>query len=246
MKGSRSTVDVQERRVESLDRSQDVLEATMALEPIVLYSAPYGPNPYKVAIVLTELSLPFETVVIWDAAELKKAPFTDINPNGRAPAIKDPSTGIFLWESCAIIRYLIDQYDKTNALSYDTTPEKYLLDQWFFFQASGQGPYYGQAGWFNMFHPEKLPSAQDRYIDQTKRVVGVLDAALGQSKSGWLVGDRCTYVDLSFFMWDEQIEPIMAAVPSSEWRGDDFRKPPSQHRSNHGRNYLLRFLFVHC
>lgn len=87
-----------------------------------------------------------------------------------------------------------------------------------------------------MFHPEKLPSAQDRYIDQTKRVVGVLDAALGQSQSGWLVGDKCTYVDLSFFMWDEQIEPIMAVVSSSEWRGDDFRKPPSRHHSDHGRN----------
>ncbi|KAL8896147.1 MAG: hypothetical protein Q9207_007850 [Kuettlingeria erythrocarpa] len=73
-----------------------------------------------------------------------------------------------------------------------------------------------------MFHPEKLPSAQDRFIEQTKRVVGVLDAALAQSKSGWLVGDKCTYVDLSFFTWDEQIGPIMAAVPDSGWREDEF------------------------
>ncbi|KAL8917292.1 MAG: hypothetical protein Q9172_005918 [Xanthocarpia lactea] len=186
----------------------------------------------QVAIILTELSLSFETVAIWDATELKKPPFTEINPNGRAPAIKDPNTGVVLWESCAIIRYLIDQYDKDHTLSYETTPEKYQLDQWLFFQASGQGPFYGQAGWFNMFHPEKLPSAQNRYIDETKRVVGVLDTALGQSKSGWLVGEKCTYVDLAFFMWDKQIGPIMAAVPSSDWHDDEFRELPSQHRPN--------------
>lgn len=39
----------------------------------------------KVAIILTELSIPFETTAIWDATELKKAPYTDVNPNGRAP-----------------------------------------------------------------------------------------------------------------------------------------------------------------
>ena len=45
-----------------------------------------------------------------------------------------------------------------------------------------------------------------------KRVVSVLDSHLSQSASGWLVGDKCTYVDLSFFMWDEQIEMILEAV----------------------------------
>jgi len=188
----------------------------MALQPLTLYSAPFGPNPWKVAIILTELSIPFETTAIWDATELKKAPYTDVNPNGRAPAIKDPNTGVVLWESCAIITYLISEYDKSHTISYASAPEKYLQDQWFFFQASGQGPYYGQAGWFNLFHPEKLPSAQKRYNDEIKRVVGVLDGALAESKSGWLVGDKCTYVDLAFFMWDENIAPIMAPF-EGEW-----------------------------
>ncbi|KAK3325765.1 hypothetical protein B0H66DRAFT_599909 [Apodospora peruviana] len=28
---------------------------------------------------------------------------------------------------------------------------------------SGQGPYWETAGWFNVLHPEKLPSAIERY-----------------------------------------------------------------------------------
>lgn len=56
-----------------------------------------------------------------------------------------------------------------------------------------------------------------------KRVVSVLSDALAKSKSGWLVGDKCTYVDLAFFMWDENIEPIMAPF-EGEWDPAQFRK----------------------
>ena len=62
-------------------------------------------------------------------------------------AIKDPNTGIVLWESAAIISYLIDTYDKDNKLNYTSSPEKYHLQQWSYFQASGQGPYFGQLAW---------------------------------------------------------------------------------------------------
>ena len=47
----------------------------------------------------------------------------------------------------AIIRYLIDAYDKEKKLTYTSIPEKYHLEQWAFFQVSGQGPYFGQTAW---------------------------------------------------------------------------------------------------
>lgn len=59
--------------------------------------------------------------------------------------IVDPNTNITLWESGAIIQYIIDTYDKEGKISVSSSPEKYLLNQWLFFQASGQGPYFGQA-----------------------------------------------------------------------------------------------------
>jgi len=30
-------------------------------------------------------------------------------------------------------------------------------------EVSLKGPYFGQAAWFNNFHPEKVPSAVERY-----------------------------------------------------------------------------------
>ena len=46
-----------------------------------------------------------------------------------------------------IIEYLIENYDKSEKLTYSSFPEKYHLKQWLFFQVSGQGPYFGQAAW---------------------------------------------------------------------------------------------------
>ncbi|KAF2183919.1 glutathione S-transferase [Zopfia rhizophila CBS 207.26] len=194
----------------------------MALQKITVYSAPGGPNPFKVVIILEELGIPYDLKVLGYAA-LKQKPYTDVNPNGRAPAIVDPNTGLTVWESGAIIEYLIDQYDKEKKLHYDGFAEKWQQHQWVFYQVSGQGPYFGQAAWFNLFHHEKLPSAVDRYMDEINRVVGVLDGVLAKSKSGWLVGDKCTYADLIFVPWNEMIAPVSAPTPE-KW---DINKYPA-------------------
>lgn len=63
-------------------------------------------------------------------------------------AIIDPNTDITLFESGAIVSYLITTYDNSNSLTYTSSPEKFHLEQWAYFQASGQGPYFGQAAWY--------------------------------------------------------------------------------------------------
>ncbi|KAI8273331.1 hypothetical protein K4K60_011012 [Colletotrichum sp. SAR11_57] len=157
----------------------------------------YAPNPAKVVMILRELEIPYEMVEFTD---VKKEHFTTVNPNGRLPAITDPNTGITLWESGAIIEYLVETYDTENRLSYTSFPEKFHLKQFLAFQMSGQGPYFGQLGWFKMFHPEDVPSAKERYEEQTVRVLSVLDRVLKGRE--YLVGDKATYVDIAFMPWD--------------------------------------------
>jgi glutathione S-transferase len=116
------------------------------VKPINVYVIPPGPNPWKVIIILEELGIPYEMKIL-GYAEVKSEPYVSINPNGRVPAIEDPNTGITIWESGAIVEYLVDQYDKEEKISYSSLPEKYYLKQWLHFQMSGQGPYFGQAAW---------------------------------------------------------------------------------------------------
>lgn len=66
---------------------------------------------------------------------------------------------------------------------------------------------------FTWLHPEKLSSAIKRYRNQTLRIVKVLDDALAASSScsdasedKWLVGDKCSYDDLSFVMYHVVID----------------------------------------
>ncbi|KAG6248991.1 hypothetical protein E4U24_002432 [Claviceps purpurea] len=186
-----------------------------SLKPLTLYSHAGGPNPWKVAIILEELSVPYETKFL-DFGTVKAEPFISLNPNGRVPGLEDPNTKISLWESGAIIDYLIDQYDTSHKLSYTTPSEKYLTRSWEHFQMSGQGPYFGQLVWFTMYHPEKIQSATDRYANEVKRVTGVIDGHLKKQKTEYLVGDKITYADLMFVPWAVAIV-AMAKLDLSEY-----------------------------
>ena len=177
------------------------------IKPIIVHGKG-GPNPPKVGYILNELGLPYEFAST-TMADVKKPEFLAINPNGRLPAIHDPNTNITLWESGAIVEYLIEQYDTKHQLSFPRgTPEYYLTKQWLIFQVTGQGPYYGQAVWFTRYHHEELPSARERYVKEINRVSGVLEGHLAQQKEKygggdgpWLVGNKLSYADLAFVPW---------------------------------------------
>jgi glutathione S-transferase len=106
-----------------------------SLQPIKVYGKG-GPNPPKIAMLCRELSLPHELIPI-TFPDLKKPDYLAINPNGRMPAIHDPNTGITLWESGAIIEYLIEKYDKDLKLSFAPGSDEYWhAKQWLFFQGA--------------------------------------------------------------------------------------------------------------
>jgi glutathione S-transferase len=171
----------------------------MSLKPITLWGHDSGPNAWRVAMILEELNVPYTHKMI-DFPDMKKAPYEAINPNGRVPAIEDPNTGITLWESGAIIEYLVETYDKGNKISFAPGSKEYFeTKQWLFYQVSGQGPYFGQAVWFTIYHPEKLPGVVDRYINEIRRVSGVLDRFL-QDKE-FLVGGKYSFADAAFVTW---------------------------------------------
>ncbi|EMC96757.1 hypothetical protein BAUCODRAFT_148317 [Baudoinia panamericana UAMH 10762] len=154
-----------------------------AEKPIKLYGHAGGPNPWKVAVILRELDIPYD-MEIMDFGDLKKEPFESINPNGRVPAIEDPNTGYKLWESGAIIDYLIETYDTTNSLFYTSGAER------------------GQRAWFVLYHSEKdLTSALDQYGGEVKRTIGVIDRHLKKIGQPYLCGEKISYADLMFMPW---------------------------------------------
>ncbi|KAI0868101.1 glutathione S-transferase [Hypoxylon argillaceum] len=189
------------------------------LQPLIVYSCGPAPNPYKVAFVLEELGLPwkFESLPLPD---LKKEPYTNLNPNGRVPTLVDPNKDIVIWESGAIAEYLVEEYDKDAKLHYTTLKEKSATRSWQYFQVSGQGPYFGQLGWFEKHHPERLPSAIERYKNEVKRVIGVIDGHLAKNGTDFLVGGRVTYADLMFIPYFKSVGKgslVATDVDTAQW-----------------------------
>lgn len=71
--------------------------------------------------------------------EHKQAPYTKLNPNGRMPALVDHSNNDFtIWESGAIILYLIGKYDKAHKISFADFDTTALANQYLMFQMSGK------------------------------------------------------------------------------------------------------------
>ena len=93
------------------------------------------PNGIKISIALEELGLPYQVTDIDIDEHTQKEPwFLEINPNGRIPAITDTFTdgkNICIFESGAILQYLIEHYDEDHKISYPKdTREYYEMNNW--------------------------------------------------------------------------------------------------------------------
>ena len=164
---------------------------------IDLYSAS-TPNGWKASIMLEELGLPYELRRIDLSKGEQKAPeFLRINPNGRIPAIVDRGEGDFaVFESGAILLYLAE---KAGRLIPADRKGRSRVIQWLMFQMGGLGPMQGQAHVFLHSAPEAIPYAIERYQNETRRLYGVLEGRLAESR--YLAGDDFTLADVANWTW---------------------------------------------
>lgn len=161
------------------------------------------PNGHKVHIMLEETGLAYRAHPIdIGAGDQFEPAFLKISPNNKIPAIVDPDgpggQPISLFESGAILIYLAD---KTGQLIPKDLAGRYETIQWVMFQMGGIGPMFGQVGFFHKFagrdYEDKRP--RQRYVDESKRLLGVLDAHLATRQ--WVMGDTYTIADIAIFPW---------------------------------------------
>jgi GST-like protein len=179
--------------------------------PIQLYSLA-TPNGQKVSIALEEMKLAYKAHTVNILKEDQFEPwFIKINPNSKIPAIVDPDGPkgeIALMESGAILNYLARKsgqlIPEDPALEHDTL-------QWLFFQMASIGPMFGQFGHFYKYAQEKCqhPYPVDRYTNEVKRLLGVLDQRLKNHE--YLAADQYTIADIATFPWVAALEKFYKA-----------------------------------
>jgi len=191
------------------------------------------PNGHKVTLFLEEAGLDYviKPVDIGKGEQFRPE-FLAIAPNNRMPAIVDhaPADGgapINVFESGAILLYLAD---KTGRFIPQDLRGRAATLEWLFWQMGGLGPMTGQYGHFNVYAPERIPYAVERYTNEAHRLLGVLDRRLAAHP--YVAGDEYTIADMACYPW---IDPYSKAPLDLEpyahvrrWREAIAARPATQ------------------
>ena len=160
------------------------------------------PNGHKVTLFLEEAGLDYtlHPVNIGKGDQFKPE-YLAISPNNKMPAIVDhaPADGgepQSVFESGAILLYLAE---KTGTFLPANPRERIETLEWLFWQMAGLGPMTGQYGHFNVYAPEKMPYAIERYTNEANRLLQVLDTRL--KGRDFIAGDAYSIADMATYPW---------------------------------------------
>jgi len=160
------------------------------------------PNGRKVSIMLEEVGLPYTAHPIdITKGDQHRPDFAEISPNHKIPAIVDHDNEMAMMESGAILLYLAE---KTGMLMPGEDKARWRTLEWLMWQMGGIGPMLGQVHHFVRFNKGESAYAEERYLNEAKRLYGVLDARLADHEylvDDYSVADIATWPWISRFEW---------------------------------------------
>ena len=163
-------------------------------------------------MLLENLGLTYDVIPLDfgdDKAKGVKGDFLKINPNGRVSALVDHQNNDFvIWESGAILYYLVEKYDASGKFFGKSVDEKSIVMQWLTHHLSGLGPVQGNVNfahhYWQSYGEEPQKSVFTRFEGETARLYTLLDEQLArQQKRGshFVALDRPTIADFAFWPW---------------------------------------------
>ncbi len=157
----------------------------------------FTPNGRKISIMLEEIGLDYEVhPVNIGKGEQHDPEFLKISPNNKIPAIVDRDNGMTLMETGAILMYL---GKKSGKLFPNDDANYWDTMQWLMFQKASVGPMFGQVHTFLKYGEGKNVEATERYLNECKRLYGVMDRHLADKD--YFVAGELTIVDVAIFPW---------------------------------------------
>jgi GST-like protein len=170
------------------------------------------PNGRKISIALEEMELAYQVRPInIGTGEQFAADFLKISPNNKIPAIIDRDAGLALFESGAILMYLAD---RAKRFFPPAGEPRLRVIEWLMWQMSAIGPMLGRAHSFLHFNPGKAPYAEQWFVEEARRLYGVLDRQL--AATGFLAGEY-SIADIATFPW----------IARHEWQRIDLSSYPN-------------------
>jgi len=185
-----------------------------------LYEVPKTPNSIKIHAVGYELDIQFQSVPVdLFGGEGRSKTYLEKNPNGKVPVL-EIAAGDYLWESNAILGYLVAQRPKSTLMPHDARGQS-RVNQWLFWQGAHWAPAFGKIVYERVFKPKyDLGKIDEATIatgfEELKRFATVLDSNLKQNE--YVAGD-VTIADFSLasqLYWRTEGKIDIAAWPNIE------------------------------
>lgn len=169
-------------------------------------------NVRKVLWSADELGVPYE-LEVWGKPhrDPDTAEFRALNPNAQVPVIRDGE--FVLWESSAIVRYLMDNYGPAHLMP-DGLRMRALAEQWFGWQATDLNNSWSYAA---MALVRKLPGYDDkaqiaRSLQAWTASMRIFEERLAETQA-YAAGDAFSFADISL------------GLSVHRWYGGDFERP---------------------
>ena len=173
------------------------------------------PNGRKVSIMLEEIGLPYTAHAInITEGDQNALEFLKISPNNKIPAIVDNDNGMTLMESGAILMYLAE---KTGKLMPTDDVARWRTIEWLMWQMGGPGPFLGQVHHFVKYNKGKSLYAEERYLNEARRLYGVLDRRLADHE---YIIDDYSITDIAVWPW----------ISRCDWQSMDLNDYPNVKR----------------
>jgi glutathione S-transferase len=149
--------------------------------------------------------------VVWAAQELgitlqrtdaggqfgivRESAYLQRNPNGLVPLIEDDETGVVLWESNAIVRYLCARH-APGKLYPEELPARFAAEQWMDWQQTTLNPAGRDAfvQWIRTPAAQRQPELIAASIAATEPLLQMLDQHL--ARSAYMAGEQFSMADI--------------------------------------------------
>jgi glutathione S-transferase len=161
---------------------------------IKLYHSPRT-RSVRIYWLLEELGLPYELKTVDFTPEtLKSSEYLQVNPLGKVPSIQD--NGLTMFESGAILEYILEKYGKGRLAPAPGTPARGPFLQWVHFAEATALPPLADMAQHTLFKPEaeRIPAVVADGRDRTRAVLGVLETAL--NGKSYLLGNEFSAADI--------------------------------------------------
>lgn len=152
-------------------------------------------NTLKVLMLLKETNAEFQYIPVnIRTGEQRHPEFLAINPAGKVPVLGNGDQ--HQTESNAILLSLSQKFDWGGVAEPIAQAQ---LNAWLFYQASTQGPYFGQIEYWSKIAKTPNPEALAQYRAIASRTIAYLNEQLTGKQ--YVCGETYTIADIALFPW---------------------------------------------